>query len=52
MAATLLTKTQIGRETTAGIAVAADHVLRVPAAFLDDQREIEHVEKTLVISRV
>lgn len=43
MAATLLTVTQIGRETTAGTAVAADHILRVPAAYLDDQREIEHV---------
>lgn len=53
MAATLLTKTQIGRETTAGIAVAADHVLRVPAAFLDDQREIEHVEEDVgYLSRI
>ena len=53
MAATLLTKVQIGRETTAGTAVAADHVLRVPAAFLDDQREVEHVPEDVgYLSRV
>lgn len=53
MTATLLTKVQIGRETTAGTAVAADHVLRIPAAFLDDQREIEHVPEDVgYLSRV
>lgn len=43
----LLTRCQIGKETTAGTAVAATSILRFENGFLDDQREVVHVSENV-----
>lgn len=43
----LLTKCQIGKETTAGTAVASTNILRFESGFLDDQREVVHVNENV-----
>lgn len=44
---TLLSRCQIGKETTAGTAVAATSILRFENGYLDDQREVVHVSENV-----
>lgn len=44
---TLLTRCQIGKETTAGTAVASTNIMRFESGFLDDQREVQHVPENI-----
>jgi len=44
---TLLSRCQIGKETTSGTAVAATSILRFENAYLDDQRELVHVPENV-----
>ncbi len=46
-----LSRIQIGRETTPGTMVAATTILRVPAAYLSDDRTPEFVEEAVGIFR-
>lgn len=43
----LLTRCQIGKETTSGTAVASTSILRFENGFLDDQREVVHVPENV-----
>lgn len=47
MGVILLSKIQIGGETTAGSAVAADVIFRGETSFLDDQREVMMVDENI-----